>query len=421
MVFEELRTIHANWVAQKLGSIRFQYNYQIKALDDAGSLDVLPSELLTQAAITEHLIETVEAQVEAYGKSAESEFRIGPRLPAYGMFDASRAYARYLGALLETKKFSNFLDSLVLELPSASDFETAIRENVSRHREPTRSMEIFLGSQLERFIPTVIKAYLKRNTGSEDRQLVNYFVSQSGEDSMARGVISAKLRRGLSEPVNQGREAVVISQLNQYFPFVRENAPLPEVVIERIFFDERGIAEEYTFDEIIAMLAEDRIAARSLPLGVPLLLETEESLKQFFNTSASNGLQALTAQFRVLKEIEEANIDDLKASVEAGVPFETLLEEWTVMFNNRWERTPVYSLTPYKRMFNLTEVNLEKTIRQFYSSPDEVIPPTPPGEVPSVFFSWQKDEVQDVARRRQEWFEKYGERYTRGTRDRDAQ
>jgi len=85
------------------------------------------------------------------------------------MFDASRAYARYLGALLETKKFSNFLDSLVLELPSGNSVPAQI---LWVRRDPKRAGWQSAGLQLH-VLDTDARDRLIEKLFTEGRALSN--------------------------------------------------------------------------------------------------------------------------------------------------------------------------------------------------------------------------------------------------------
>ncbi|MGF1452426.1 MAG: hypothetical protein ACFB21_10180 [Opitutales bacterium] len=404
IVFEELDAMQRDAVGQKLLQIQGQYNRQVGMVDEVATLSRVPDNAIRVGAITNFLVDHVERNLNVQEPDETSG-----NAPVYPVFSATRTYARARAGELEAERLQSFLEGLAIRSPNPSQLREAMLQNLDAHMEREASFELLMEDQLNNLIPQVANQFTQQMGGGNDVR--NYLIERLEAESPLRSNLSAKIAESLSPAFDTAREELAQVQLRDTFPIVVDNRPLPEDLVQRLYFDSVNPAQDVSFERVLAIFRQHPVLGESLIRQPNLIEEAEDAVVEYYNRASFNGVAALRRQMAAVAEVERDNLDELERQVRANVPLENLEEQWLTEFQREWRGDRLYAQTVYQEPFDMARSTLLKAVRQFYTSTEVVGPPPPPGELPNLVFAWNRDEYRELQLERAEWRARYGEAY----------
>ncbi len=298
------------------------------------------------------------------------------RPPRYGVFEAVVNLAGDVALKWERRSFRRYLESDLSWMPRPEDVRDRILDDLQAHRSPGASLE-GLSRDVSGETAGMVRETYARGAAAEERAAVLAYLkktwsSPDGLEAVHRDVIDARLK-GMLPSI---REQIAADQMRDSFPALQQTERLPENVITWLYDRNQEGVRDFK-DAWKALDADDA----SRPVGIdPLdvLDETQIMVTDTLNKRVRPGLDALTRQLALIRDLEEDGREQLKKEAAEGRPVEDLLESWTRDWQKAWGRNSNDVPKDWRPMFDRTRDQLNKTVRQWFASLEPVEPVVPP-------------------------------------------
>ncbi|MDF3130563.1 hypothetical protein P0Y35_15250 [Kiritimatiellaeota bacterium B1221] len=285
------------------------------------------------------------------------------RPPVYDVFKVVSLWGERAAADWEEAELVNFLQSWEEGKVTGRMLENIINVKPSAHLRPEESAEVLKEAVMEIREEQLVDTWMANAPAARKEALRAYYSEALTGEGHLVAAWEAEIDKNLNQQLPAIRQAFAEKQLKAFYPGLANDEPLPESVI--LWFYDRELAEARESAQVRQAfeMEEDPDAV--------VFSETGSLAVEVLNEELKPGLQSLTAQIQLIREMEKEGMEVLKASVAKGLDADVLYDQWLKVWQQRWQGIKETQDPRWQEMMRRTSDEMRKTVRQWYVSVEE--------------------------------------------------